>query len=158
MDFNGIAHTQLLVDDLAACRPFYRELFGFLGMTIVVDGPRGIYGVGCRTAIGVSRTHDAFRGQRYTQGQPGLHHICLRATSRDAIDRLHAFVVQLGANILQPPKLGPWAPGYYSVLFEDPDGLRLEANYIPGKGNLSPAIRAKLPFKTLPGYEDYPTE
>ena len=30
------------------------------------------------------------------------------------------------------PKL--WAPGYYYVLFEDPDGIRLEVNHIPGKG------------------------
>jgi hypothetical protein len=26
------------------------------------------------------------------------------------------------------------APGYYSVLFEHPDGTRLEINYVPGKG------------------------
>ena len=30
---------------------------------------------------------------------------------------------------------GPWAPGYYSVLFEDPDGIRVEVNHIPGKGH-----------------------
>ena len=26
------------------------------------------------------------------------------------------------------------APGYYYVLFEDPDGIRLEINYVPGAG------------------------
>lgn len=25
------------------------------------------------------------------------------------------------------PQNGPWAPGYHSVLFEDPDGIRIEA-------------------------------
>ena len=34
------------------------------------------------------------------------------------------------------PEEGPWAPGYYSTLFEDPDGIRIEANFVPGKGNL----------------------
>ena len=34
---------------------------------------------------------------------------------------------------------GPFAPGYYSVLFEDPDGIRLEANFVPGKGLLASA-------------------
>ena len=29
------------------------------------------------------------------------------------------------------------APGYYSVLFEDPDGIRLEVNHVPGKGLLA---------------------
>lgn len=32
--------------------------------------------------------------------------------------------------------LGPWAPGYKSVLFEDPDGIRIEFNYVAGKGLL----------------------
>ena len=27
-----------------------------------------------------------------------------------------------------------WAPGYYSILFEDPDGIRLELNHVPGRG------------------------
>jgi len=38
---------------------------------------------------------------------------------------------------LRAPEGGPWAPGYYSVLFEDPDGIRLEANFVPGTGNLA---------------------
>ena len=32
------------------------------------------------------------------------------------------------------PKGSDWAPGYYYVLFEDPDGIRLEVNFIPGAG------------------------
>ena len=34
-------------------------------------------------------------------------------------------------------RTGAWAPGYYSVLFEDPDGIRLEVNHVPGKGLLA---------------------
>jgi hypothetical protein len=30
--------------------------------------------------------------------------------------------------------------GYYSVLFEDPDGIRLEANFVPGAGLLEPGV------------------
>jgi glyoxalase/bleomycin resistance protein/dioxygenase superfamily protein len=41
-----------------------------------------------------------------------------------------------GAKIVRAPEDGPWAPGYYSVLFEDPDGIRIEANFVPGAGNL----------------------
>ena len=43
----------------------------------------------------------------------------------------------MDATIVHPPEDGPWAPGYYSILFEDPDGIRLEANFVPGKGNLA---------------------
>jgi hypothetical protein len=43
-------------------------------------------------------------------------------------------LVEIGAKVVHPPEDGPWAPGYYSVLFEDPDGIRLEVNFVPGKG------------------------
>jgi hypothetical protein len=39
-------------------------------------------------------------------------------------------------NVIHAPRQDAWAPGYYSVLFEDPDGIRLEANFVPGRGNL----------------------
>jgi hypothetical protein len=32
------------------------------------------------------------------------------------------------------PREDGWAPGYYSLLFEDPDGIRLELTHVPGKG------------------------
>ena len=35
------------------------------------------------------------------------------------------------------PREDRWAPGYYSLLFEDPDGIRLELNHVPGKGLLA---------------------
>jgi hypothetical protein len=53
---------------------------------------------------------------------------------------MYAFLQQINAKIVHPPEDGPWAPGYYSVLFENPDGIRLEVNYVPGKGNLDPSI------------------
>ena len=61
------------------------------------------------------------------------------AITQADIDELHAFLVGIGACVVHPPEAGPWAPGYYSVLFEDPDGLRIEANFVPGKG-----LRAEL--------------
>ena len=47
------------------------------------------------------------------------------------------FLLAMGAHIAHPPQEDGWAPGYYSVLFEDPEGIRLEANFVPGKGLLS---------------------
>ena len=32
--------------------------------------------------------------------------------------------------------LSQFASGYYSVLFEDPDGIRVEVNHVPGQGHL----------------------
>ena len=71
------------------------------------------------------------------QHRVGLHHVCFRALERAHVDEAHAFVVALGGKVVHPPEDGPYAPGYYSVLFEDPDGVRLEVNHVPGKGLLA---------------------
>jgi catechol 2,3-dioxygenase-like lactoylglutathione lyase family enzyme len=67
----------------------------------------------------------------------GLHHVCFRARAREDVDAAHAFAREIGARIVHAPEAGPWAPGYYSVLFEDPDGIRLEVNFVPGRGLLA---------------------
>jgi hypothetical protein len=55
--------------------------------------------------------------------------------------RRMTFLVKIGAHIVHAPREDSFAPGYYSVLFEDPDGTRLEINYVPGKGLLSPGTQ-----------------
>src|SRR4051794_11387627 len=47
-----------------------------------------------------------------------------------------------------PPQDGTWAPGYYSVLFEDPDGIRLEMCFVPGAG----VLEAGVSFDPKDGY------
>jgi hypothetical protein len=46
------------------------------------------------------------------------------------------FLQSHDTKIIHAPEEGPWAPEYYSVLFEDPAGVRLEINHIPGRGVL----------------------
>ena len=57
------------------------------------------------------------------------------------MDALHDFLVENNASVIQPPQEGAWAPGYYSLLFEDPDGIRLEINHVPGKGLLEEGVK-----------------
>ena len=66
------------------------------------------------------------------QQRVGLHHLCLRARSREDVDRCAALLKVIDATIVRGPQEGTWAPGYYYVLFEDPDGIRLEVNFVPG--------------------------
>jgi catechol 2,3-dioxygenase-like lactoylglutathione lyase family enzyme len=138
IDPNGIAHIQLTVRSVERSRPFYhRLLHETFGMMIQYDSPDVFYCIGGRTGIlirGVSAEHAA---TRFDQWRIGLHHFCFRLRSREDVDELHRVVVDLGAKIIRAPDAGPWAPGYYSILFEDPDGIRIEANFVPGKGNLA---------------------
>jgi hypothetical protein len=61
---------------------------------------------------------------------------------RDAVDRLHGFLKDRGdIVIVHEPREESWAPGYYSILFEDPDGIRIEFNHVPGAGLLEDGSR-----------------
>jgi catechol 2,3-dioxygenase-like lactoylglutathione lyase family enzyme len=137
IEINGMAHVILSVSEWDRCRPFYEALLSFLGLKQVFSGADSIYYVGGRTALGVGRCDAKFEGERFVQGAVGLHHLCFRARSRDDIDKVHAFLREQQAKIVHPPEEGPWAPGYYSVLFEDPVGTRIEVNFVPGKGVLA---------------------
>jgi catechol 2,3-dioxygenase-like lactoylglutathione lyase family enzyme len=139
MEINGIAHTMLTVSRFDVCRPFYEKLLTFLGMKPVIDADGMLYCVGGRTALGIMRAEDKYADERFVQLRVGLHHLCFRAREREDVDRVYHLVRELGAKIIHPPEDGPWAPGYYSVLFEDPDGIRLEINHVPGKGLLDSA-------------------
>ena len=136
MEINGIAHVMLTVSNFEVCLPFYERLLPFLGMKPVINADGMLYCVGGRTAVGIVRAEDAHRHERFAQMRVGLHHVCFRARNREDVDALHELLVGMGARIVHPPEEGVWAPGYYSVLFEDPDGIRLEMNHVPGKGLL----------------------
>ena len=136
MEINGVAHIQLTVNDFASCSRFYKCLLPFLGLKLVLDTNEFIYHVGGRTAVAVTPSDPEQRAARFEQRRIGLHHVCFRARERTDVDALHEFLLELGATIVHPPEEGAWAPGYYSVLFEDPDGIRIEVNHVPGKGLL----------------------
>ncbi len=137
MEINGIAHLFLTVSDFARARPFYGQLLPFLGLRPMIDQEGYLYYVGGRTAVGVAQADAQYAGERFAQFRVGLHHVCFRAREREDVDRVHELLQSMGATIVHPPEEGPWMPGYYSVLFEDPDGIRLEVNHVPGKGFLS---------------------
>lgn len=142
VDLNGIAHIQLTVNDPARCIPFWERLCHFFGMQTLIRADDVVYCIGSRTGILVRHTLKGPSGGRFDQERAGLHHFCFRARSRDDVDAVHRFVVdELDAHIVHPPEDGGFAPGYYSVLFEDPDGIRVEVNHVPGKGHLGPGGR-----------------
>jgi catechol 2,3-dioxygenase-like lactoylglutathione lyase family enzyme len=143
VEINGIAHVMLTVSNFTRCQPFYKRMLTFLGLVPVIDTPTYLYCVGGRTAVGIQPSDDAHLRERFVQKRVGLHHVCFRAREREDVDRFHEFLVELGAKIVHAPEEGPYAPGYYSVLFEDPDGIRLEMNHVPGKGLFEKGARVQ---------------
>ena len=138
MEINGIAHVMLTVADFPRARAFYGRLLPALGLRPLLDGEGFYYCIGGRTAVGIQRGAAEFveAGDRFVQGRVGLHHVCFRARERADVDALHDLLVELGARVVHAPEEADFAPGYYSVLFEDPEGIRLELNHVPGRGHL----------------------
>ena len=136
IEINGMAHVILTVSQFDKARAFYSSLLPQFGMSLVHDGEDFCYHVGARTAIGIRKCDPEFLGERFEQYRVGLHHLCLRARSRDDVDKTAKLVTKLGAQIIRGPEERDWAQGYYYVLFEDPDGIRFEVNFIPGAGLL----------------------
>lgn len=134
IEINGMAHVMLTVSQFEKAKAFYSALLPAFGMACVFDGEDFCYHVGARTAIGIQRCEPRYENERFQQRRVGLHHLCLRARSRADVDAAAEVAKSAGAAIVRGPMEGDWAPGYYYVLFEDPDGIRLEVNFVPGKG------------------------
>src|SRR4249919_1687234 len=140
IDINGMAHVILTVSRFEIACEFYRRLLPEFGMKVVHDGDKLFYCVGARTAIGIEPCDPALASERFVQQRVGLHHLCLRARSRADVDRCASLLKEMNATIVREPIEGTWAPGYYYVLFEDPD----EVNFVPGAGLLSDGLSSTL--------------
>jgi catechol 2,3-dioxygenase-like lactoylglutathione lyase family enzyme len=137
MEVNGIAHIQLTVANVKESAKFYEPFLHFLEMKTLIHTDEYLYCIGSRTGIAICQVDPELEGDRFVQRRVGLHHFCLRAREREDVDGIHDFVKELGVTIVHPPRDDAFAPGYYSVLFEDRDGIRIEVNHVPGKGHLA---------------------
>jgi catechol 2,3-dioxygenase-like lactoylglutathione lyase family enzyme len=138
IDINGIAHVQLTVSDPERAVPFWERLCHFLGMKTLIRGEGVVYCIGGRTGVLVRGAPAKKRGEHFDQDRSGLHHVCFRARTREDVDAVAQFLAgEPDARVVHPPEDGKqFAPGYYSILFEDPDGIRVEVNFVPGQGHL----------------------
>ena len=132
---NGVAHVILRVNRVAECIAFYDRLMPFLGLRAVERSDDFVYYVGGRTAVGIRRADVA--DVSHVETAPGSTGGRGRARRREDVDALYEFLVEIGADIVRAPEDGPWAPGYYSTSFQDPEGIRLEVNHVPGPGLLA---------------------
>jgi len=124
----GIDHVYLAVRDLARSEAFYdRVMTGVLGYR-KATGPIGgaphvhyynrQFGFSLRSAQPGTPDHDPYA--------PGLHHFCFRVVDAAAVDRAAAELRAAAVSVSEGRLYPEYAPDYYAVFFEDPDGIRLE--------------------------------
>lgn len=125
----AIHHVDLTVADLARSTAFYDRVLPLLGFHRSADVPEGPIWAGDRLEIGLQAARRETAHDRFA---PGLHHLAFTAPARDAVDALHARLLDLGVAVLDAPAEYPqYAPGYYAVFFADPDGIKLEYVFTP---------------------------
>ena len=138
---NGIAHIALSVKSLNISKIFYKQLMPFLGLKIIHESNKSIYFIGSRTGVLIQEISKKNISSNFSQNNVGLHHFCFRAREKKHIILVENKLKKIKANIIRGPTEGAWAPGYFYILFEDPDKIRLEVNYVPDKGVLKKNIK-----------------
>jgi len=139
-------HLDLTVSDPAKSRPLYELFLGHCGFTLKSAGEDWAgFGLGDKRypSIALLKAKGRNAKQKHDRYSSGLHHLALRAKSREDVDALYRKLKKLGATILDAPAEYPeYGAGYYAVFFSDPDGLKLEYAYTPPTGDrrVAPAL------------------
>ncbi len=120
----GIDHLVIRVGDFEKSKAFYARLFEFLGFDVEGEYEDAIGWANGKTLFWIGRADAEGRRRKYRVGDVGFHRYAFHLRSRKDVDRLEAFLKQLGATIVDPA--GEYYDDYYAVFFLDPDGLKLE--------------------------------
>jgi catechol 2,3-dioxygenase-like lactoylglutathione lyase family enzyme len=126
----ALHHVDLTVSDFRRSKDFYAKVLPLMGFERL---PNEFGAVAWRGAsiIAIQPAKPEEKDRVHSRYAPGLHHLAFRASSRAAVDALHAELVALGVTILDAPADYPYSAGYYAVFFADPDGMKLEYVHCP---------------------------
>ncbi len=131
-----IDHIQITVKDINIAEPFYDKFLPLLGFDIqnkvsAVIEEHDFYVVEYThplLAFAITSPRKAFIDNKINRRKPGaLHHLAFKAESRGEVDRLHYELKEIGATIVNKPKLyHEYGPDYYALFFKDLDGIKYE--------------------------------
>jgi catechol 2,3-dioxygenase-like lactoylglutathione lyase family enzyme len=120
----GVDHISIRVSDFKKSKAFYAKLFGFLGFEPMEHYEDAAGWSNGKTRFWIGEADAEGKKHKHRIGDIGFHHYAFELRSRAEVDALGAFVVKLGAQIVDPP--AEYYDDYYAVFFLDPDGLKLE--------------------------------
>lgn len=133
MGLGAVHHIALTVTDLNRSRTFYEPIFSFLGYTNTHNFPG--FDIWESQSTGVELTIWQAKPELVNHKQydyaPGLHHLAFYADSREQVDAFYQLLLDIHANVVDPPAEYDYIPGYYAVFFRDPDDIRIELVHIP---------------------------
>jgi glyoxylase I family protein len=126
---SGIDHLMINANDYEKAVRFYGWLMPRIGYphstSFTEPAPMTGY-YGDNGGVWVVASDPTHRRETFDKGRVGLREIAFRGESRQQIDDLARDISSHGGRILDLPQEYDYRPGYYSVFFADPDGLKLE--------------------------------
>lgn len=125
----GLDHIDISVQNLQRSDAFYGKILGELGFDRVTDGDVIVWRI-AGMEIGIREAKTLSSGAPFDRYAVGLHHLALRAETRQDVDHFHQFLEKEDIAILDAPADYPaYGPNYYAIFFADPDGMKLEFVY-----------------------------
>ncbi len=122
-------HVKLAVSNFSRSFTFYKEIFDTLGYTLVKEGKDSAGWVSCEM-YGIWIAQAQIVDHPYKFNSPGLHHLCLKANTKEKVDLIYSLLLKKGLHIFDIPQKYPrYTNQYYAVFFADPDGMKIEVAY-----------------------------
>lgn len=127
----NLSHVELNVGDYAKSIRFYDLVLKPLGWErFVCSKTHTVYCDGLMKLV-LSPVEEKFKQQGFHRKRIGLNHLAFYAATRDEVDSYYREILRTHGI----PSLYQEGPSgdddYYSVLFEDPDRMKLEVVYAP---------------------------
>ncbi|CAG8761532.1 18817_t:CDS:2, partial [Gigaspora rosea] len=128
----SIHHFYISVSDYEKSVEFYDSFLPKLGYNMLRNN------ILCTCLVnqylgqfGINRAKEEYKDIKHIKYAVGYHHLAWNATSKEEVDKFYEFLVDKNYKILDAPKDYNYAPVYYAVFWEDPDGIKLELCYAP---------------------------
>lgn len=122
----GLDHVFITVGDLARSEGFYDRLMKTLGFRKsggLMGGDPHVHYYNRRFGYSLRPARSDAAHDPYA---PGLHHLCFRVGDEEAVDLAASELRAVGVETTEPRHYPEYAPDYYAIFLEDPDGIRLE--------------------------------
>jgi len=127
--YDPCGHTKIAVSNFKNSYLFYKDIFEKLGYK-QISKKEDRAGWASPAGYGILVAQAKITSCQYKFSTPGLHHLCLKASSMSAVNQIHKLVLKKGVYVSGAPKKYPeFTDKYYAVYFADPDGIKLEVAY-----------------------------
>lgn len=127
VEVTALDHIYVAVADLNRSERFYdvvMKILGFRKGTKPIAGERHLHYFNPVTQYTIRRAKAGAPG--HDPYAVGLHHVCFQVASGAEVDEAAHMLREEGVETSDPALYPEYAPDYYAIFFDDPDGMRLE--------------------------------